>query len=326
VTLRVENLRFSYRGDDVLRGLGFELPPGCLAAILGENGSGKTTLLRNLNRLLRPHAGSVLVDGATVSAMSGREIARNFGYMPQRAETAHCTVFETVLLGRKARDGGRTTAADAEKVEELLRLVHLEALAMRPATELSGGELQKVVLARALAQEPRVLLLDEPINHLDPVNQIEVMSLLHAVTRDLGITALVVTHNLNNALRFADRFVLLRRGEILAAGGKEIVTPDSIRETFRIDVTMGEVGGATVVVPALHGVRVHRHLDESGHFREHAHEVDDHVYNHDHEGVPLALQPLPPSEGEGGCEGDSAQLQAPGDGGRTSWTEGKPSP
>jgi iron complex transport system ATP-binding protein len=283
VTLQIEDLRFSYRGDDVLCGLGFELPAGCLAAILGENGSGKTTLLRNLNRLLHPRAGTVLVDGAAVSAMSGREIARHFGYMPQRAEAAPCTVFEAVLLGRKARDGGRTTAEDAEKVEDVLRLVHLEALAMRPATELSGGELQKVVLARALAQEPRVLLLDEPINHLDPVNQIEVMSLLHAVTRDLGITALVVTHNLNNALRFADRFILLKRGEILAAGGREIVTPESIRETFRIDVTIGEVGGATVVVPALHGVRVHRHLDASGHFREHAHEVDNHVYDHDHD-------------------------------------------
>lgn len=283
MTLRVRDLRFSYRDNDVLCGLDFELPAGCLAAILGENGSGKTTLLRNLNRLLRPRAGSVLIDGAEVGSMSGAEIARNFGYMPQRAEAVHCTVFEAVLLGRKARDGGRTKPADAERVEEILRLVRLEALAMRSAAELSGGELQKVVLARALAQEPKVLLLDEPINHLDPVNQIEVMSLLHAVTRDLGITALVVTHNLNNALRFADRFILLKRGEILAAGGKGIITPESIRETFRIEATIGEVGGQTVVVPSLHGVRRHRHLEKSGHFREHSHEVDDHVYDHDHD-------------------------------------------
>jgi iron complex transport system ATP-binding protein len=283
VKLRLEDLRFSYRGGDVLRGVSLEFPAGCLAAILGENGSGKTTLLKNINRLLQPRTGTVLVGGAQVAAMSRREIARRFGYMPQREEPAACTVFEAVLLGRRARSGGRAEAADAARVEEILRLVRLEELAMRSAAELSGGELQKVILARALAQEPEVLLLDEPINHLDPANQLEVMSLLHAVTRDLGITSLVVTHNLNSALRFADRFVLLKRGEVLAAGGKEVVTPAAIREAFRIEVTIGEVAGVTVVVPTPHGVRPHRHLAESGGFREHAHEVDEHVYDHDHD-------------------------------------------
>ncbi|MBN1774267.1 MAG: ABC transporter ATP-binding protein [Deltaproteobacteria bacterium] len=283
MTLRVHDLRFAYRGDDILRGMSFEVPPGCLAAILGENGSGKTTLLRNLNRLLRPRTGTVLIDGAAVAAMSSREIARHFGYMPQRQEAAHCTLFEAVLLGRKARDGGWTRRKDVEKVEEILRLVRLEHLAMRSAAELSGGELQKVMLARALAQEPKVLLLDEPINHLDPVNQIEVMSLLHAVTRELQVTSLVVTHNLDNALRFADRFLLLKQGRLLAAGGKEILTPETIREAFRIDAVIGEVGGATVVVPTLRGVRSHGHLEASGHVQEHVHEVDDHVYDHDHE-------------------------------------------
>jgi iron complex transport system ATP-binding protein len=283
MTLKIHGLHFSYRGEDVLRGLEFELPSGCLAAILGENGSGKTTLLKNINRLLHPRMGTVLIDGAAVENMSGREIARHFGYMPQQQETAHCTVFEAVLLGRKACGGGRTRAEDLEKIEDILRLVHLEKLAMRPAAELSGGELQKVILARALAQEPEVLLLDEPINHLDPVNQIEVMSLLHAVTRDLGITSLVVTHNLNNALRFADRFVLLKDGAVLAAGGREIITPDTIRKAFRIDATVENVAGVTVVVPTMHGIRSHRHFEKSGRSHEHTHEVDDHIYDHEHD-------------------------------------------
>ena len=108
MTLRIDDLHFSYRGEDVLRGLAAEFPSGCLAAILGENGSGKTTLLKNINRLLRPRMGAVLIEGAAVESMSGREIARHFGYMPQRQEAAYCTVFEAVLLGRKARDGGWT--------------------------------------------------------------------------------------------------------------------------------------------------------------------------------------------------------------------------
>jgi iron complex transport system ATP-binding protein len=267
-----------------LRGLTFDLPSGCLAAILGENGSGKSTLLKNINRLLSPRTGTVLIDGASVENMGGREIARYFGYMPQRQEAVSCTVFDAVLLGRKARDGGWTTDRDLEKVEEILRLVRLEDLAMRPAVELSGGELQKVILARALAQEPKVLLLDEPINHLDPVNQIEVMSLLHAVTRHLGIASLVVTHNLNNALRFADRFILLKQGRILAAGGKDIITSATIREAFQIDATIGVVGGVTVVVPMLRGVRPHWHLAESGRFHKHEHAVENHVYDHEHGG------------------------------------------
>ena len=283
MTLQIDNVCFSYRGEDVLRGVTVELPAGCLVAILGENGSGKTTLLKTINRLLRPRVGTVVIDGTAVGQMKGRDIPRYFGYMPQRQQAAHCTVFEAVLLGRKARSGGRTTDSDLQKVDELLRLVHLEDLAMRPTVELSGGELQKVVLARALAQEPKALLLDEPINHLDPVNQIEVMSLLHAVTRDFGMTTLVVTHNLNNALRFADRFILLSHGRVLVSGGPDVLTPETIRKAFRIDVTIGEVEGARVIVPRLHGRRAHRHLDATGHFQEHTHEVDDHLYDHQHE-------------------------------------------
>jgi len=264
MTLRIQNLHFSYSDEDILHDLTFEVPSGCLVAILGENGSGKTTLLKNINRLLRPRSGTVLIGDAAVRDMSGREIAKHFGYMPQRQEAAHCTVFDAVLLGRKARDGGWTEEQDLQKVEEILRLVHLESLAMRPTIELSGGELQKVILARALAQEPKILLLDEPINHLDPVNQIEVMSLLRTVTRDLGIASLVVTHNLNNAFRFADRFILLKQGRLLAAGGWDIITPEVIREAFRIDVIIGEVGGVTVVVPTLHGARPDEPRSESG--------------------------------------------------------------
>lgn len=281
--LRVDDVHFSYRGADVLRGVTFEVNPGCLAAILGENGSGKTTLLRTINRLLAPKRGTVWIDGADVGTMSGREIARRFGYMPQRENAAHCTVFEAVLLGRKGGSGGRASAADIEKIEDILSLVRLSDLAMRSAAELSGGELQKVILARALAQEPKVLLLDEPINHLDPVNQIEVMSLLRAITRNLGITSLVVTHNLNNALQFADRFILLKDGRVLAAGGREVITRDRIQEVFQIDVTMGEVAGVPVVVPTPCGARLHRHFETSGRSYEHTHEVDEHVYDHEHE-------------------------------------------
>jgi len=155
MTLKIQNLHFAYGDEDILHGVTFEVPAGSLVAILGENGSGKSTLLKNINRLLRPRIGTVLIHDAAVRDMSGRDIARHFGYMPQRQEAAHCTVFEAVLLGRKARDGGFAEKEDIEKVEEILRWVHLEPLAMRPTVELSGGELQKVILSSWLAPWPR---------------------------------------------------------------------------------------------------------------------------------------------------------------------------
>lgn len=295
MSLQITGLRFSYHpGKQVLQGLDLELFPGHLAAILGENGSGKTTLLKTINRLLEPTSGTVLIDGTVVQNLDRRQIARRFGYMPQRPEPAHDNVFEAVLLGRKAGHQGWTTSKDLEHVERVLRLVHLENVAMRPTAELSGGELQKVMLARALAQEPKVLLLDEPINHLDPVNQIEVMSLLRGVTQALGLITLVVTHQINNALPFADRFIFLKSGTVLAAGGKEIVTPATIREAFRIDVTIAEVDGFMVVVPSLHGLRPHCHIDPSGKVSEHTHEVDTHLYDHDHSRPDRSEQPPHP--------------------------------
>ncbi len=281
--LRVEDIHAFYRnGQFVLTGLGFSLKAGQILAILGPNGAGKTTLLRCINAIIKPVRGTVFVENTDVSRMSSEDIARRLGYVAQHNEAGRITVFDAVLLGRKPHIRWRVTENDFAMANNALNGLGLRHLSLRYLNELSGGELQRVCIARALAQEPKILLLDEPINHLDPVNQIEVMSLLRVIARDRNIASLVVTHDLNSALRFADRFLLLKQGRLLAAGGKDIITPEIIRETFGINVTIGEVGGVTVVVPKLHGIHPHRHVDESGRFREHAHEVDDPLYDHEH--------------------------------------------
>lgn len=251
MTLKVKDVHFAYGKHDVLEKIGFEAVSGSLAAILGENGSGKTTLLKNINRILKPQKGSVLIDDKAVARMTRAIIARHFGYVPQRSQSVHCTVFEAVLLGRKVRADGGPDSSDEEKVRDILALLHLEDLAMRYTTEISGGELQRVIIARALAQEPKVLLLDEPINHLDPINQIEVMSLIHSVTREMNITSLLVTHDLNNALRFADKFILLKNGTVFACGGKEIITPETVEAVFHIETIIQGIAGIPVVVPLI---------------------------------------------------------------------------
>ncbi len=300
MSVRVKNLSFAYGKLRVLEDITFRAEAGQLVAILGPNGSGKTTLLKTVNNILKPDRGCVWINEVAVARMSRRDIARRVAYMPQTQEGVNCTVFDAVLLGRKVRMAGDPGSEDLRKVEEVLNMIRIEHLAMRLTHELSGGELQKVILGRALAQEPGVLLLDEPISHLDPVNQIEVMSLLHEVTRGLGMTSLLVTHDLNSALRFADCFILVKDGRILIEGGREALTPASIKAVYGIDSIVAHVAGIPVLVPLIREVRAHQHMhthahqhrDAQGreyahthtHAHSHEHKVDEHVYDHIHAG------------------------------------------
>ncbi|MEA1921350.1 MAG: ABC transporter ATP-binding protein, partial [Pseudomonadota bacterium] len=157
---------------------------------------------------------------------------------------------EAVLLGRQALNPERLEAKKGlQQVDEILKLIHLDHLSDRFTNELSGGELQRVVIARALVRKPKILLLDEPTNHLDLINQLEVMSLLKNITHKLNLTTLVVTHDLNSALRFADSFILLKKGSLHAAGQKKIITAKIIEEVFKLKSVIAEVAGFPVVVP-----------------------------------------------------------------------------
>jgi len=298
MSIRIDNLHFAYGKTPILNDINGTADAGQLVAILGQNGSGKTTLLKTLCRVLKPDKGRIVIDDVDLAHLSRAQLARCVGYMPQTQEAVHCTVFEAVLLGRKARRAGESDAVDLRKVYDILTLVKLDHLAMRSTHELSGGELQKVILGRALAQEPRVLLLDEPISHLDPVNQIEVMSLLHEITKGLRLTSLLVTHDLNSALRFADCFLVLKQGRVLAQGDKRILTPELIKAAYGIDAILAEVAGVPVLVPFIKGVRPHQHVHVHEHVHQHAdgtpythshphehchtHQVNDHVYDHPH--------------------------------------------
>ncbi len=250
MSIKAQNISFAYHKAAVLKEISFALEPGTLGVIMGTNGSGKSTLLKTINRLIEPQSGTVFIAGNDYHQMTRREIARHCGYMPQKSAAVHCTVFEAVLLGRQALNPERREAEKGlQQVDEILKLIHLDQLSERFTNELSGGELQKVVIARALVREPKILLLDEPTNHLDLINQLEVMSLLKEITHRLNLTTLVVTHNLNSALRFADSFILLKNGTLHAAGPKEIITPKVIEDVFNLKSVIAEVAGFPVVVP-----------------------------------------------------------------------------
>lgn len=247
--LKVNEVSFRYNSHPVLKEVTFELPRGEILAVLGINGAGKSTLLKCINRILRPSGGSVLVDGADVLTLNGDAVARRIGYVPQRFGDHQVTVFDAVLLGRKPHIKWAATEKDMHIVERLLTSMGLEEHALRPISTLSGGEAQKVVIARALAQEPKVLLLDEPTSSLDLRNQLEVMDLVAGVVHSAGVSAVVAIHDLNLALRFADRFLLLKDGTIHTTGPREALTPEVIEAVYGVHSLMRTVEGFPVIIP-----------------------------------------------------------------------------
>jgi len=249
VTLETRGLHFSYNGRPVLAGLSLSLARGESVGILGVNGAGKSTLLRCLNRSLKPQKGAVLVEGRNLADLSGEQIARLLGYVPQSRFTAPLTVFDSVLLGRKPHIKWQASGRDLQVVAEVLAQMGLEKLAMRPVARLSGGEAQKVVIARALAQEPSMLLLDEPTSNLDLRNQLELMRLLGRVMHDKGIGAAICLHDINLALRYMKRLVLLKEGRIKAILTPEQLTPELISEVYGVEVILAQVEGYRVVIP-----------------------------------------------------------------------------
>lgn len=247
--LSVAGVRFAYNGSPVLQDLTFDARAGEILAVLGVNGAGKSTLLKCINLILKPTKGAILVDKRDVREMGRSERSRSFGYVPQHRGEEEMVVFDAVLLGRKPHITWTANERDLEVVEQVIRDTGLEHLAMRPVNKLSGGEAQKVLIARALAQEPEILLLDEPTNALDVRNQLEIMGMLRRLTETKNLITIISIHDINLALRFTDRFLLLKDGTVHRAPEKNKLAPEDIREVYGVEMAMIEVAGCPVAVP-----------------------------------------------------------------------------
>jgi len=250
--LSIAGIEFSYNSHPILSDITLELDRGQILAVLGVNGAGKSTFLKCINRILRIRKGSIGLDGDDVLRMKGDEIARHMGYVPQRYGEEELAVFDAVLLGRTPYVKWKADERDLAIVETTIQQMGLEALAMRPVRTLSGGEMQKVVLARALAQEPDLLLLDEPTSNLDLKNQLEVMGLVQAAVKDRGLSAVICLHDINLAFRYADRFLMLKDGRVHTQGDRHAVTPEAIHQVYGVRAILAEVEGYPIVV-ALNG-------------------------------------------------------------------------
>jgi iron complex transport system ATP-binding protein len=247
--LTAAEIRFAYNGRAVLDDVGFELGAGRILGVLGVNGAGKSTLLKCLNRILAPQQGTVLLGNEDLLRMDCQRIARRVGYIPQKASEGGLTVFEAVFVGRKPHIRWKAGRADYDRVEAALEAMGLAPLAHRPVSALSGGELQKVIIARALAQSPKILLMDEPTSSLDLRNQLEVLGLIRRIVRSDGLAAVVSIHDLNLALRFADHFLFLKDHRVHARVPRREVDAALVREVYGVEVEIAMVRGQAVVVP-----------------------------------------------------------------------------
>lgn len=247
--LEVLELGFSYGGRKVLDGVNLSADSNSILSILGPNGVGKTTLLRCICGLHRQSEGSVLVDGREIGEYSPRELARLIAYVPQKANATHTTIFDAVLMGRRPHIGWSVTDEDMEVAWECLESLGLSDMSLDYIDEISGGEFQKVQVARAMAQEPKLLILDEPSNNLDIANQHITMSMLDKVARERGLCTVMTMHDINLAAFYSDRFLFMKGGKVAAFGGRETITSDTIGDVYGMDVDILDHGGMPVVVP-----------------------------------------------------------------------------
>lgn len=250
--LDVKGISFAYGSNPVLKNVTFKVRAGEVLGVVGPNGSGKSTLLRCLARVLKPHLGTILLDGKNLAALRGRQIGRYLGYVPPPG-TEHafpCTVLETVLHGRRPHLTWGVSQRDLAVVTDALEYLGLTDLAERQLNELSSGQRQKVLIARALAQEPEVFLLDEPTATLDIRYQLEVLARVKEFAVKGGRVVVMVLHDLNMAGRFADRLLLLCEGRIFAAGNpKAVLSPENIRAAYGVEAVVSETPWGPQVIP-----------------------------------------------------------------------------
>jgi iron complex transport system ATP-binding protein len=249
--IQATGLRFCYRpGKPVLRDVELTGTPERLTCLLGPNGSGKTTLLRCLLAQLSPERGEVLLDGVRVGRYAANDRAKLLAYVPQSPRTAFAfTAGELALMGRFAHTGtlGLAGEADLAVAREAMRMTGTLEFADRTLGELSGGEAQCVMIARALAQQPAVMLLDEPTSHLDIRNQLMIYRMMQRLSHDWKMAVICVSHDVNLAARFADELVLMRDGEIIAAGPPaDVIREDLLKQTYDVQIDLIDAPGQDV--------------------------------------------------------------------------------
>ncbi len=246
----VDNIEFGYTGTPVLKNIELDLGGAQLVSILGPNGVGKSTLIHCINNILTPSLGVVTVDGKNITSFKLKELAKIMGYVPYTSSDRFpLTVVDTVLMGRHPHSNWKSTDRDLDVVYDTLEMLGIEDLAMRSFNELSAGQHQKVMLARGFAQEPKVLLLDEPTSNLDIKHQMEVTMILKEMSVRKGILVIMISHDINIASKFSDKVILMSEGTIFSVGApEEVITEENIRVVYGVNSKIIDDDGTPHVI------------------------------------------------------------------------------
>ncbi|MCL2317670.1 MAG: ABC transporter ATP-binding protein [Methanomassiliicoccaceae archaeon] len=234
---KIDGLEFSYTSEPVIEDITLDLSRNELISILGPNGVGKSTLIHCMNKILQPTGGAVYIDKKDVKEISIKEMAKVVGYVPCASKDSFpMTVVDTVLMGRHPHSKWGSMNRDLEHVYDTLKLMGIEDLAMRPFNELSAGQTQKVMLARGIAQEPKILLLDEPTSNLDIKHQLEVTRILRELSRKNNILVIMISHDINIASKYSDMMILMHEGKIFSVGKPhEVITEENLKDVYGVN-------------------------------------------------------------------------------------------
>lgn len=248
--IEIENLRFRYgkRAPEVLRGVNLKLDAGQIGILLGRNGSGKTTLFKNILGIETPTGGKLLFEGEDLLKMPGRERAKRIAYVPQHIHFGALSVYDSILMGRMAYFGMKAGKSDFDVVERILAEMKLESLACRNAEALSGGEKQKIAIARAMAQEPRLLIFDEPTGNLDIANEALILEEAKKLARKQNIAILSSLHDLNQAMVFGDRLFFMKDGVVSHTTAPDGITEELVKNIFDVQVKIITVENRKIIL------------------------------------------------------------------------------
>lgn len=248
--LIINDLTFRYKRSNVFENVNLSAKGGEIISLVGPNGAGKTTLLKCINKLHLPASGNVLVNDTDVRKISRIDLARLIAYVPQSENVRFSiSVFDTVLLGRKPYMKFGNSKADVEKVVKVLLDMKIDNLAGKTLDQLSGGERQKVMIAKAIAQDPEIMLLDEPTTFLDVGFQLKIMQEIRDLVDDRKICAIITTHDLNYALQYSDKIAVLKDGSIIFYGSPQKVTGDLIGMVYGVEAYIRQEAGRPYIVP-----------------------------------------------------------------------------
>ena len=246
MSISVENISFSYTKErEILKNVSFKLKDSESLFILGPNGTGKTTLLKCINHILKPTGGKVFINDKDNALLSSYERAKTIGYVPQYNNNVFSmNVIDTIMMGRIAFAGHKIKSNDKDIVFELIERLNLQKFAFKNINQMSGGERQRVFIARALAQEPKVMILDEPTSSLDLKNQMFTLELITDLAKKQNLSVIMTIHDLNLASLFADNIMILKDSEVYAYGKPiDILTEENVKNVYGVDSVVTEEDG-----------------------------------------------------------------------------------